>query len=77
MQFVNLPDNSKVEIFTAAGDFVRELRLDAGARGTGEVNTLDWDLRSGAGEEVTAGIYIFRVESPNGRDTVGRFVVIR
>jgi len=77
MQFVNLPDDSKVEIFTAAGDFVRELRLDAGARGTGEVNTLDWDLRSAAGEEVTAGIYIYRVESPNGRDTVGRFVVIR
>ena len=77
LQFVNLPDNSTVEIFTAAGDFVRGLRLDAGLRGTGAVNTLDWDLRSGAGEEVSAGIYIYRVESPNGRDTIGRFVVIR
>ncbi len=77
IQFVNLPDGSKVEIFTAAGDFVRSLRLEAGARGTGEVNTLDWDLRSGAGEEVTAGVYIYRVESPNGRDSIGRFAIIR
>ncbi len=77
IQFVNLPDRSKVDIYTAAGDFVKSLRLDAGTRGTGEVNTLDWDLRSGAGEEVTAGIYIYRVESPDGRDAMGRFVIIR
>jgi hypothetical protein len=77
MQFVNLPDHSTVAIYTAAGDFIRKLRLDAGARGTGDVNTVDWDLRSEAGEEVTAGIYIFRVESPNGRDTIGRFVVVK
>ena len=77
IQFVNLPDGSKVEIFTAAGDFIRSLRLEAGARGTGEVNMLDWDLRSEAGEEVTAGVYIYRVESPEGRDFVGRFAVIR
>lgn len=77
IQFVNLPNGSKVDIYTAAGDFVRSLRLDAAARGTGEVNRLDWDLRSGAGELVTAGVYIYRVESPNGRDMVGRFAIIR
>jgi hypothetical protein len=77
IQFVNLPDRSKVDIFTAAGDLVRTLRLEAGAKGTGAVNTLDWDLRSGAGEVVTAGVYIYRVESPDGRDYVGRFAVIR
>jgi hypothetical protein len=77
IQFVNLPDASKVDIFTAAGDLVRTLRLEAGARGTGDVNTLDWDLLSGAGEIVTAGVYIYRVESPNGRDYVGRFAIIR
>lgn len=77
IQFVNLPDHSKVDIYTAAGDFVRSLRLDAGARGTGEVNRLDWDLRNGSGEMVTAGVYIYRVESPSGRDLVGRFAIIR
>jgi hypothetical protein len=77
LQFVNLPNGSKVDIYTASGDFVRSLRLDAGGRGTGEVNTLDWDLRSDAGEEVTAGVYIYRVASPNGRDSIGRFAVIR
>jgi hypothetical protein len=77
LQFINLPDGSKVDIFTVTGDFIRNLSLDAGARGTGDVNTLDWDLRSGAGEEVTAGVYIFRVEAPDGRESIGRFVVIR
>jgi hypothetical protein len=77
LQFVNLPDHSAVEIFTTAGDFVKRIELDAGARGTGDVNSLDWDLRTEAGEEVTAGIYIYRVRAPNGRDTIGRFVVIR
>lgn len=77
MQFVNLPDRSRVDVYTAAGDFIRTLHLDAGRGGAGEVNTLDWDLRNEAGEEVTAGIYIFRVEAPNGRESIGRFVVIR
>jgi hypothetical protein len=77
IQFTHLPDGSKLDIFTVTGDFIKSLRLDAGSKGTGEVNTLDWDLRSGAGEEVTAGIYIYRVEAPNGRDQIGRFVVIR
>jgi hypothetical protein len=77
IQFINLPDRSKIDIYTVGGDFVRALELDAGARGTGDVNTLDWDLRSGAGEEITAGVYIYRVEAPNGRESIGRFVVIR
>jgi len=77
IQFVNLPDRSRVDIYTAAGDRLITLRLDAGRRGTGEVNTLDWDLRTEAGEEVTAGIYIYRVEAPDGREMVGRFAIIR
>jgi len=77
IQFVNLPDRSRVEIYTVAGDLLKTLELDAGARGTGEVNTLDWNLRNEAGREVTSGIYIYRVVAPNGREKIGHFVIIR
>ena len=36
-----------------------------------------WDLRSANNQEVAPGLYIYHVESNNGKEKIGKFAVIR
>lgn len=78
IQFVNLPAQSTVRVFTGAGDWV--ITLTGSRNGPDDddpaTDRIFWDLRNEAGQDVVSGIYIFKVESPFG-EKVGRFVVIR
>lgn len=77
IQFVNLPPQSTVRVFTGAGEWV--ITLDE-SEGPGDddpaSDRIFWDLKNPSGEHVVSGIYIFKVESPYG-EKIGRFVVIR
>jgi hypothetical protein len=76
VEFRNLPAcRSTVRIFTLAGDLVEELYHD-GSDGRG---TLEWDLVSRNGQDVTSGVYLFAVEPEDDSydRTIGKFVVIR
>jgi hypothetical protein len=71
VQFINLPAEARIRIYTLAGDLVRDLRHSDPAR-----DFERWDLKNGRGEDVVSGIYVYRVES--GVFThQSRFVVIR
>ena len=75
-EFRNLPRcRNTVRIYTVAGDLVQTLYHD-GSAGAG---TLAWDLITRNGQSVTSGVYVFAVESEDGRfpRTIGKFVVIR
>lgn len=75
-EFRNLPRcRNTVRIYTVSGDLVQTLYHD----GSGGAGALAWDLMSRNGQSVTSGVYIFAVESEDGRfpRTVGKFVVIR
>jgi hypothetical protein len=37
----------------------------------------DWDVKNGQGNDVSSGIYIWRVSTPDGRERVGRMTIIR
>jgi hypothetical protein len=71
LHFTNLPKQATIRIYTVAGDFVRELHhSDA-------VNDFErWDLKSGAGQQVASGIYIYRVTGAS-YSYQSRFIVIR
>jgi hypothetical protein len=76
VEFRNLPAcMSTVRVFTLAGDLVEVLYHD-GSDGRG---TLEWDLVSRNGQDVTSGVYLFAVEPDDGNfnRTLGKFVVIR
>jgi hypothetical protein len=76
VEFRNLPKcQSTVRIFTIAGDLVETLHHD----GRGGSGTLAWNLVSRNGQTVTSGVYIYSVESEDGRfpRVIGKFVVIR
>jgi hypothetical protein len=72
IRFTNLPARATIEIYTAAAELVRVLdhsnTLDSGQ---------DWDTKNGKGTEVGAGIYIYRVFTPDGHEKSGRFTIIR
>ena len=73
----HLPARSIVRIYTSNGELVRELVQDPNANRGGETGELAWDLKNGQGRNVVSGIYIYQVESPQGHNIKGHFVIIR
>ena len=71
VHFVNLPPRAKISIYTLSGDLVRELEH------ADQVRDFErWDLRNGAGRDVTSGVYMYRVEAESFTHQ-SRFIVIR
>jgi hypothetical protein len=58
VHFVNLPAQSRIRVYTLAGDLVRVLEHND------PVHDFErWDLRNASGQPVVSGIYMYRVES--------------
>ncbi|HJL74831.1 MAG: hypothetical protein QF852_08510 [Candidatus Marinimicrobia bacterium] len=73
IDFVNLPQDCKIYIFTVSGKLVRQLN-----HLTTENNSREsWDLRTKDGLEISHGIYFYVVESPEFGTKRGRFAVIK
>lgn len=71
VRFVNLPHDCTIKVFTVAGDLVWEnVQNNAGG-------VVEWDLTNRSSESIASGVYIFRVEKPDGDSMFGRLVVIR
>ncbi|HEV8480226.1 MAG TPA: hypothetical protein VGR66_05480 [Candidatus Eisenbacteria bacterium] len=72
LEFRNLPAQAKVQIYTVSGDLVRELSKDTVVSGTAI-----WDLKNGRAQDVSGGIYMYRVTTPEGFEYKAHFVVVR
>ncbi len=70
LNFINLPDECTLRIYTLAGDLVKT----ANHYNTG--GTYTWNMLSDAGLSIASGIYLYHVESKYG-DRTGRFAVIK
>ena len=76
MEFRNLPQRATIQIYNSSGDLVKHIdHRDNTA-------TQRWDGRTEAGEQLSAGIYVYHIESlrkdQRGRNSVrGKFAVIR
>jgi hypothetical protein len=77
VEFRNLPkDQGTIRIYTLAGDLVEEIQFD-GLDGQG---TVEWDLVSRNGQDVTSGVYLYSIETDTNsayQRKIGKFVVIR
>ncbi len=71
IRFVNVPADCMIKVFTVSGDLVWETTHSAP---TGNV---EWDVTNRDGQDVTSGVYIYRLEKPNGAYVYGRIAVIR
>lgn len=70
--FNGLPATCSLRIYTLTGDLVRTLHHDDPTS-----DILEWDLRNQDRQHVAYGLYVFHVEDAAGRETTGRFLVIR
>jgi hypothetical protein len=70
LTFMNVPDNAKINIYSANGRFLRT--LDA----VSNQNFVIWDLVTDFGEKVGSGVFIYRVVSDSEEKT-GKFVILR
>jgi hypothetical protein len=77
IHFIHIPGGSTVRIFTSNAELVRELKMDSNSSPGGQTGELFWDLRNGEGRKVVSGIYLYQVETPEGRSRKGHFVIIK
>jgi hypothetical protein len=70
--FTNLPAQSRVRVFTTAGDDVINLGPEEMQSG----NTY-WRTKNREGEAVSPGVYLYKVECPSREDFWGKLVIIR
>ena len=74
MWFTHLPTLCDISIYTVSGELVTILEHNDEFSGQES-----WDLRSGNGDEVAPGLYIYRVEAGNDDEFkhIGKFAIVR
>ncbi len=84
LQFINLPADATVKIYTLDLDFVAEVKagqtaqkLENNVAVSGAKSVAEWDLVTRNFQEAAPGIYIYVVESPTAGKKTGKFVIIR
>jgi len=73
VDFVNLPPECTIKIFTASGRLVKELKHSAAH----DFGRAPWDLTSEDGPEVSFGMYFFVVEADDIGTSRGKFAIIK
>jgi hypothetical protein len=72
LKFVNLPTKAIIRIYSVSGVLLRVIEHDD-PTGGGEAT---WDLRNRNNQYVASGVYFFHVETPDGKEKIGRFTVV-
>lgn len=73
IQFINLPSDCIIKVYSASGDFIKEIEHHDPTRGFE-----DWNLTSYVDQAIASGLYFFSVEDLNtGNTQVGKFVIIK
>jgi hypothetical protein len=72
MQFVNLPSECTIRIYTVSGNLVRVLDHTSDSGGTE-----DYDLRTRFNLPLASGNYYYHVTTTDGETHLGRFAVVQ
>ena len=72
IHFTHLPPLCDIHIYTLTGEPVRTINHD-----NATVGWAAWDLLTENRQQVAYGLYIYVVETPDGRTKMGKFAVIQ
>ena len=72
IHFTHLPKMCDIHIYTLTGEPVRTIHHE-----NETVGWAAWDLLTELRQEVAYGLYIYVVETPDGRSKMGKFAIIR
>jgi hypothetical protein len=73
IDFINLPKQCTVRIFTMNGALVKTLNKDT----TPTNGALSWNLISEDGMDVAFGVYVYHVDAPGIGEHIGKFALIK
>lgn len=73
IQFIHLPAQATIQIFTIRGELVRTIEHD----GVGGNGAAWWDLQTENGQDVAFGVYVYHVKAEGIGETVGKFALIK
>ncbi len=73
IDFIHLPQNAVIRIYTVRGELLRELRHE-GAINDG---TVSWDLRTREGLDIAYGVYFYHVKVDGIGEKTGKFAIIK
>ncbi len=76
INFYGIPENSEVNIYTAAGDLIKSWDLIFQTNDFNN-NQIVWNVKNDYGERVVPGIYFFSVKSLNRPAMVNKFAILR
>ena len=72
LNFVNLPSQAIIRIYSLSGVLVQVLSHNDATDG----GSATWNLRNRNNQFVASGVYFYHVETPTGQTKVGRFTVV-
>jgi hypothetical protein len=75
INFVNLPPKCTIRIYTVDGDLVQQINHDKDPNASDSGYDF-WDLLTRNAQKVVAGLYVFTVESNEGR-SIGKLIIIQ
>ena len=73
VQFIHLPRECTIRIYTVDGTLVQTLRHESSMTD----GSVSWDLMTRENMDIAYGIYIYHIEAPGVGEHVGRFLVIK
>ncbi len=73
IDFIHLPAECTVRIYTLTGALVKTLTKDSGPTN----GSLSWNLVSEDGMDIAYGLYIYHIDAPGIGEHIGKFAVIK
>jgi len=77
LMFLNLPGECTIKIFSEAGDLVETINHDDGTGDEAWGDQPNNFMTSQSGQKIVSGIYIAYFETPDGKSTYKKFVIVR
>ena len=73
VQFIHLPQQCTIRIFSMRGELVRVLEHNSTTGDGAEW----WDLQTRDGQEIAYGVYLYHVEAEGIGETTGKFAIVK
>ena len=74
LQFTHLPESATIKIYNIAGELIKTISHDSNS-GIAESIAV-WDLMNEDRQLVSAGLYFYHIDSPNG-SAEGKFIIVQ
>jgi len=71
IEFHNVPSKCIIKIYTLSGDLVKVLKNETGQ------GSIAWNFLTDNGMKVSCGVYIYKVQTPDGDYKVGKFMILK